>query len=158
MFDPTERSPLQGNSDATTSDASSLTLPRWSWCARLSTGAALATLTGVNLFLFVQLQAVTYQVTSNKNQINQLQKQVLQQANQTQIVDEKVEKEHFLTIIHMAGTFVLLTCLVAMFHMTAHLRKFSQPDVQRKIVAILWMPPIYGVASFVSLCFPSTHE
>jgi hypothetical protein len=94
----------------------------------------------------------------HSSQINQLRKQVRQQANQTQIVDEKVEKEHFLTIIHMAGTFVLLTCLVTMFHMTAHLRNFSQPNVQRKIVAILWMPPIYGVASFVNLCFPSTHE
>lgn len=65
MFDWTERSPLQGKSNATTSDASSSTLPQWSWCARLSTGAALATLTGVNLFLCVQLQAVTYQVTLN---------------------------------------------------------------------------------------------
>jgi hypothetical protein len=70
----------------------------------------------------------------------------------------KVNKEHTLTIIHMAGTFVLLTSLITMFHMTAHLRNFNQPDVQRKIVAILWMSPIYGVASFISLCIPSTHE
>ena len=44
-----------------------------------------------------------------------------------------------------------------MFHMTAHfhLRKMNQPFVQRKIMAILWMSPIYGLTSFMSLVVPS---
>lgn len=42
-----------------------------------------------------------------------------------------------------------------MFHMTAHLRKMNQPIVQRKIMAILWMSPIYAVTSFMSLVLPS---
>lgn len=155
MYDSNERTPLTSSSSASASDSKS---SLWSWCARISSGGAIVVLACVNVFLFVQLQAVTYQVASNNSQIHQLQNQVTQQESETNIVNEKIEKEHSLTIFHMAGTFVLLTCLITMFHMTAHLRKFNLPDVQRKIVAILWMPPIYGVSSFVSLLIPSTHE
>lgn len=42
--------------------------------------------------------------------------------------------------------------------MTAHLRKMNQPFVQRKILAILWMSPIYGMTSFLSLILPSSAE
>ena len=38
--------------------------------------------------------------------------------------------------------------------MTAHLRSFRRPHVQRKILAILWMSPIYGITSWLSLVFP----
>lgn len=127
-------------------------------CSRLSTGGAIIILISTNIFLFLQLQAVTIQVATNTNDINTLQEHLQQTETETQLVNEKVEQTKSLTIIHMAGTFVLLTCLITMFHMTTHLRKFNQPDIQRRIVAMLWMPPIYGVASFLSLCFPTTHE
>ena len=39
--------------------------------------------------------------------------------------------------------------------MTAHLRNFKRPFVQRKILAILWMSPIYGTTSWLSLVFPN---
>lgn len=54
-------------------------------------------------------------------------------------ITQQVEKQKDLTIINIAGTFTLLSCVVTMFHMTAHLRKMNQPFVQRKIMAILWM-------------------
>ena len=159
MTDPSETTPLNSSSNSGPNHSSNAPWYNvWSWCSLISTGGTIAILAGFNVFFFLQLQGVTYQVVSNKSQIKQLQDQLKQQKSQTEIVNEKVDKEHDLTIIHMAGTFVLLTCLVTMFHMTAHLRKFNQPDVQRRIVAILWMSPIYGVASFVSLCIPSTHE
>jgi len=41
-----------------------------------------------------------------------------------------------------------------MFHMSSHLRNYHEPIVQRKIITILWMSPIYGVTSFFSLVFP----
>ncbi len=41
-----------------------------------------------------------------------------------------------------------------MWHMTAHIREFKRPFVQRKILAILWMCPIYAVTSWLSLVFP----
>jgi hypothetical protein len=54
----------------------------------------------------------------------------------------------------LAGTFCLLAILISMWHMTAHIRKFQRPFVQRKILAILWMSPIYAVTSWLSLVFP----
>lgn len=39
--------------------------------------------------------------------------------------------------------------------MTSHLRTFSEPFVQRKILAILWMCPIYSVTSWLSLVVPA---
>ena len=39
--------------------------------------------------------------------------------------------------------------------MTSHLRNFHQPFVQRKILAILWMCPIYSVTSWLSLVVPA---
>ena len=47
--------------------------------------------------------------------------------------------ENSFMVYQLAGTFTLLSCLISMWHMTAHLRKMNQPDVQRKILAILWM-------------------
>ena len=46
-------------------------------------------------------------------------------------VQKQVEVQRDFTIINIAGTFTLLSCLVTMFHMTAHLRKMNQPFVQR---------------------------
>lgn len=66
-------------------------------------------------------------------------------------VQQQLEKQNDLTVINIAGTFTLLSCLVTMFHMTAHLRKMNQPAVQKKIMTILWMSPIYGLTSFLSL-------
>ena len=60
-------------------------------------------------------------------------------ANEIENTNSVVEQQRDFTIINIAGTFTLLSCLVTMFHMTAHLRKMNQPFVQRKILAILWM-------------------
>ena len=60
-------------------------------------------------------------------------------------------------VYQLAGTFTLLSCLISMWHMTAHLRKMNQPVIQRKILAILWMSPIYAVTSWFSLVFHSAE-
>jgi Organic solute transporter Ostalpha len=60
-------------------------------------------------------------------------------------------------IYQLAGTFTVLSCLISMWHMTAHLRKLNQPDVQRKILAILWMSPVYAITSWFSLVFRSAE-
>ena len=41
--------------------------------------------------------------------------------------------------------------------MTSHLRKMQEPVVQRKILAILWMSPIYAITSWFSLVFHSAE-
>jgi len=54
----------------------------------------------------------------------------------------------------VAGTFTILSCLISMWHMGSHTRKLNKPTIQRKILAILWMCPIYAVTSSLSLVFP----
>ena len=56
--------------------------------------------------------------------------------------------------ILFAGTFTLLGCLISLWHLTSHLRHYYKPDVQRRVMAVLWMVPIYSVTSWFSLVFP----
>ena len=60
-------------------------------------------------------------------------------------------------IYQLAGTITLIGCLISMWHMTSHLRNFNKPAVQRKILAILWMCPIYSVTSWLSLVLPRSE-
>jgi hypothetical protein len=116
---------------------------------------AIGILSAVSAILFIQLQAVSLRVASEQYQIDELKKQI--ESSSTEIVHQ-VEKQRDLTIINIAGTFTLLSCLITLFHMTSHLRKMNQPFVQRKIMAILWMSPVYGLTSFLSLVLPPSGE
>jgi hypothetical protein len=49
----------------------------------------------------------------------------------------------------------LLSVLISIRLIGKHLRHFSQPIIQRKIIAILWMVPIYGITSWLSLRYIS---
>lgn len=51
----------------------------------------------------------------------------------------------------LAGTFTLLGCLMSGYHLSVHLRHYNKPEVQRRIMAVLWMVPIYGITSWFSL-------
>lgn len=48
----------------------------------------------------------------------------------------------------------MLGCLISLWHITSHLRHYYKPDVQRRVMAVLWMVPIYGITSWLSLVFP----
>mmetsp|Transcript_28344 Transcript_28344/g.59469 ORF Transcript_28344/g.59469 Transcript_28344/m.59469 type:complete len:657 (-) Transcript_28344:69-2039(-) len=115
----------------------------------------LLTLSATTFLLFLQTQAISLRLSSTQSQLQELQHKL---ETSTQDIEIQVEKQHDLTVIHMAGTFALLSCLISSFHMTAHLRKMNQPSVQRKILAILWMSPIYAMTSFLSLVFPPSAE
>lgn len=112
--------------------------------------------------MFFQLQYLSHTVDNLTYRISQDEMRLkilenvsneVQDGQQQEIanLNEKVEKNESLTLIQMAGTFVLLTCLLTMFHMTSHLRNFHEPVVQRKVIAILWMSPIYAITSFLSI-------
>ena len=47
--------------------------------------------------------------------------------------------------------FVLLTVLVAALHLASHLRSFSRPRLQRHVVRIIFMTPIYACCSYLTL-------
>jgi hypothetical protein len=70
---------------------------------------------------------------------------------------DQFSMENSFMVYQLAGTFTLLSGLISMWHMTAHLRRMNQPDVQRKILAILWMVPIYAITSWFSLVFHSAE-
>jgi len=82
------------------------------------------------------------------NQVTTVQSSLSQYIRTTQ---DQFSTENSFMIYQLAGTFTLLGCLISMWHMTSHLRAFHQPFVQRKILAILWMCPIYSITSWTCL-------
>ena len=86
-----------------------------------------------------------------QNEVNIVKGDVEQYVRTTQ---DQFSMENSFMVYQLAGTFTLLACLISMWHMTGHVRRFKRPFVQRKILAILWMSPIYGITSWLSLIFP----
>mmetsp|Transcript_9407 Transcript_9407/g.13525 ORF Transcript_9407/g.13525 Transcript_9407/m.13525 type:complete len:781 (+) Transcript_9407:3-2345(+) len=84
------------------------------------------------------------------DEVDKVKKDVESYVRTTQ---DQFSMENSFMVYQLAGTFTLLSCLISMWHMTAHLRRMNQPIVQRKILAILWMCPIYAVTSWFSLVF-----
>ena len=106
--------------------------------------------------------SLTGQLQSTRQDVSKQLNNTVQELSETvtlaeQEISDEVEKvkkdvEHYVVttqdqfslensfmVYQLAGTFTLLSCLISMWHMTAHLRKMNQPNVQRKILAILWM-------------------
>jgi len=83
-----------------------------------------------------------------REQVDSVKKNFEQYVIQT---EDRFSLENDFMVYQVAGTFTVLTCLISMWHMGSHLRKMEQPAIQRKILAILWMSPIYAVSSCLSL-------
>jgi hypothetical protein len=127
---------------------------RWSCMNFLSSFATLI-IAGMTIFLFVQMQYLTFEMSTQAKHLADLEERYENQtAPMITELNNKVVLQESWTLYQMAGLFVLLACLLTMFHMTTHLRHYYQPDIQRKIVTILWMSPVYSVTSFFSLVFP----
>jgi len=75
-------------------------------------------------------------------------------AEYVRTTQDQFSMENSFMVYQIAGTFTLMACLISMWHMTGHVRRFKRPFVQRKILAILWMSPLYSVTSWLSLIFP----
>mmetsp|Transcript_735 Transcript_735/g.1566 ORF Transcript_735/g.1566 Transcript_735/m.1566 type:complete len:348 (+) Transcript_735:373-1416(+) len=54
-------------------------------------------------------------------------------------------------LVQGAATFTVLCIMVFLWHISTHLRNMHQPIIQRKIMAVLWMTPIYGTTALLSL-------
>lgn len=122
------------------------------WCIRrILHYGGITILSICTTLIFLQTQAISLQLARQQREIDSLQSQL---HNTSEHIQHEVEAQRDFTVLHMAGTFTLLTCLMTLFHMTNHLRQMNQPTVQRKILAILWMSPIYGVTSFLCLLLP----
>ena len=46
------------------------------------------------------------------------------------------------------GTFTVLGCLIFLFHLMDHHRHYHKPQVQNRVMAVLWMVPIYGEKTY----------
>lgn len=116
----------------------------------------LCLLTACFIALLLQVQWLFVELNQQNELISQLQIQVqTKQQDQIQQLTQQVQKNQSWTILQMAITLTLLTGLITTFHMTTHLRNYAQPIIQRKVLVILWMTPIYSVTSCVSLMVPS---
>jgi len=71
-------------------------------------------------------ETVTDARTEINHQVNRVRTEVSSYQDQTQ---DQYSQTKFLLMIQLAGTFTLLSCLISMWHMTAHLRQLAEPDV-----------------------------
>lgn len=55
----------------------------------------------------------------------------------------------------VGGFFTVLSCLISGYLIIMHHMHYTKPNIQSKIVGILWMTPIYVIDSFLSLNFIS---
>eukprot|EP00580_Thalassiosira_gravida_P010457 CAMPEP_0201629730 /NCGR_PEP_ID=MMETSP0493-20130528/4294_1 /ASSEMBLY_ACC=CAM_ASM_000838 /TAXON_ID=420259 /ORGANISM="Thalassiosira gravida, Strain GMp14c1" /LENGTH=588 /DNA_ID=CAMNT_0048100771 /DNA_START=304 /DNA_END=2070 /DNA_ORIENTATION=- len=61
--------------------------------------------------------------------------------------------QNSLMAVQFAGMFTLLVILVSGYHLSQHVRHMHSPVVQRKIMAVLWMTPIYSMSCWLSMVF-----
>lgn len=87
-------------------------------------------------------------------EVIEVRKRVDQYKGETQ---SQFEIENNFMLYQLAGTFTLIGGLITMWHVTSHLRNFHNPVVQRKVLAILWMAPIYSTTSWFSLVFTNAE-
>ncbi|KAL9189927.1 hypothetical protein ACHAXT_009602 [Thalassiosira profunda] len=72
-------------------------------------------------------------------------------------VQDIQDNQNSLMAVQFAGMFTILVILVSGYHLSQHLRHMHEPVVQRKIMAVLWMTPIYSLSSWLSLVFPNAE-
>ncbi len=53
----------------------------------------------------------------------------------------------------MAGIFAFLAIPISFWDAAQHLRHWYRPDLQRLVIRVLWMVPIYAVDAFLALRF-----
>lgn len=97
---------------------------------------------------------VEFQINTTVKALNATVEKVQEDVNkQVEEVNENVSDQNSLMAYQFAGTFAILGSLISFWHMAAHIRKLNEPIVQRKIIAIMWMVPIYSVSSWLGLVF-----
>ncbi|KAG7221932.1 hypothetical protein INR49_016958 [Caranx melampygus] len=55
----------------------------------------------------------------------------------------------------IAGIFVFMTIPISLWGILQHLVHYTQPELQKPIIRILWMVPIYSLDSWIALKYPS---
>ncbi|MBN3287194.1 T184C protein, partial [Polyodon spathula] len=55
----------------------------------------------------------------------------------------------------IAGIFVFMTIPISLWGILQHLVNYTQPELQKPIIRILWMVPIYSLDSWIALKYPN---
>uniref|UniRef100_A0A8C7ZFF5 Transmembrane protein 184C n=2 Tax=Oryzias sinensis TaxID=183150 RepID=A0A8C7ZFF5_9TELE len=55
----------------------------------------------------------------------------------------------------IAGIFVLMTIPISLWGILQHLVHYTRPELQKPIIRILWMVPIYSLDSWIALKYPN---
>lgn len=69
------------------------------------------------------------------------------------VLRESLDQDLHIVAWFVAGCFALLTLPISAFGIILHLNHYNKPRIQRYILRIMWMPPIYGLACWFSLIF-----
>src|SRR5579872_2562180 len=67
------------------------------------------------------------------------------------ILYSRVHEEKHIVAWFVAGVFALLTIPISCFGMILHLNHYTKPHIQRYILRIQLMPPVYGLTSWLAL-------
>lgn len=105
-----------------------------------------------NAFVLNQLNVT---ITDLNTTVEKVQEDVEHTAQE---VNNNISTQNSLLAYQFAGTFAVLGSLISLWHIASHLRNLYAPEVQRKIVAILWMVPIYSISSWLSLVFVNAAD
>jgi outer membrane murein-binding lipoprotein Lpp len=93
-----------------------------------------------------------------ENNINDQVSSIQNRINTYIVVSDKLfAAENDFVRFQLAGTFTLIGCLISLWHINSHGRHYINPNVQRRVMAVLWMVPIYSVTSWLSLVFPAAE-
>jgi hypothetical protein len=106
-------------------------------------------LTGIMTDLNMAVSAAEEEITMKVNEVKENLEIYITVTN-----EELSAESHFIKY-QIGGIFTLLACLISLWHMLAHIRNINKPSVQRRVLAILLMVPIYSITSWLSLVFPS---
>ncbi|RKP38737.1 organic solute transporter Ostalpha-domain-containing protein, partial [Dimargaris cristalligena] len=60
-------------------------------------------------------------------------------------------EDQYQTLVHLAAVFSSLATLISLWSMWNHLKLYHQPGLQRWVIRLLWMTPVYALTSWASL-------
>jgi len=112
-----------------------------------------------------QVKTLTILVSESLNATDEYINNVTNTVSEAQVVihqdmatvQDIQQNQNSLMAVQFAGMFTILVILVSGYHLSQHIRHMHEPVVQRKIMAVLWMTPVYSMSSWLSLVFESAE-
>jgi hypothetical protein len=110
----------------------------------------------------LQLSQTVHDLTANVDEAQKLINQEVETVKgdievYVSFTDKRFAAENAFVKYQLAGLFTLLSCLIFLWHLTQHMRHYHKPDVQNRVMGILWMIPVYGITSWLSMVYPKSE-